>query len=246
MSFPSRLRLALVGLVTALTAFLPLQAGQADSRPALTSLVIQLDNGQSYSLTKKELRAKKGGVIFWGDWAVYNLLVPYHFYNRQDAGPVEVIRTWILPGSDGQLPGFLLKTAEGPVNPLDKGGRDHKRRDYAWAPRPKVISIIVGYEDGRSHSLTDEELYDEKSGVLFWGDDAVKNILVPFYYFSKNLPTSPSDVIKLWEGGVPVGSGSADSEEAPTATLKAAVISTPNELPAFLVKPRCIPIYPTD
>jgi len=249
MSFPSRLRLALVGLALTLTAFLPLHAGQADqpTRPPVTSLVIQLDNGQVYSLSQKELQAKKGGVIFWGDWAVYNLLVPYYFYNRHDAGPVEVIRTWILPGSNGQLPGFLLKTADGPVNPLDKGKPDHRNRNYGWAHRPKVISIIVGYGEGRSHSLTDWELYEEKSGVLFWGDDAVKNILVPFYYFSKGLPTSPADVLKLWEAGIPVGSGSTDPEATPSAaTFKAAIISPSDELPPFIVKPACIPQMPTN
>jgi len=245
MSFLSRLRLASLGLGLALTTLVPLHAGQKTQpadRPSLSSLVIQLDNGQSYSLSQKELKAKHGGAIFWGDWAVYNLLVPYHFYNRQDAGPVEVIRTWILPGSNGQLPGFLLKTADGPVNPLDPCGPDHGHHAFAWGNRPKVISIVVGLDDGRSHSLTQEELYDEKSGVLFWNDDAVNNILVPFYYYAKNLPTSPADVINLWNAGVPVGSAATAGGISSLAVAQPSI----DDLPGFLVKPRCIPNYPME
>ena len=242
MSFLSRLRLASVGLAVVLTTLSSLHAGQKDqttARPGLDSLVIQLDNGQSYSLDKRELKAKQGGVIFWGDWAVYNLLVPYHFFNRQAAGPVEVIQTWAMPGPNGQLPGFLLKTAEGAINPLDPGKPGRRHRHHAWGERPKVISILVGLEDGRSYSLTDEELNDEKSGVLFWGDDAVNNILVPFYYFSKNLPTSPADVINLWTSGARVPALAASS-----SVSKLIITPTDDELPAFLVKPRCIPQYP--
>lgn len=115
--------------------------------------------------------------------------------------------------------------------------------DPSRNPRPAAVSIQVGLEDGRSYYLTQEELYDSKSGVLFWGDNAVKNILVPFYVFAANLPTSPSDVLNLWDT---TQASSASASATSSKSISATMSASRGELPAFLVKPRCIPGYPLD
>jgi len=243
MSFLCRLRLACLGLALIAASSFPAAAKTPGARTPLSSLVIQLDNGQKYSLSKKELKDKKGGVIFWGDWAVYNLLVPYHFFNRQNVGPDDVIRLWTMPGRSGQLPGFLVLTADGPIYPLDPGGPNLAPTVFSYNPRPAAISVQVGLEDGRSYYLSQEELYDGKSGVLFWGDNAVKNILVPFYVFAANLPTSPTDVLNLWDT---TQAASAPASATSAKSISATMTASRSELPAFIVKPRCIPGYPLD
>jgi hypothetical protein len=204
MGFQKRFRQVCTGLGLALLAssWLHAEVNTPPPRPSVTSLVIQLDNGQTYALSQTELQDEKAGMIAWNDWTVNNLLIPHYLFSPQGVGVDSAIRAWYLPGPSGQLPGFLIKTENGLVNPLDPGvpGSDN----YVFNPhRPVVVSIVVGIEDGRTYSLTQVDLYEQKSGSLIWKDGAVNAVLVPFYCRATGLPTSPADVLKLWGTGVP-------------------------------------------
>lgn len=233
-----RLRLSIVVLGLFLAVALAPAASAKDlepQRPALASLVIHLDNGYTYALTEQELKDKKGGAIFWGDWAVFNLLVPYHFFNRQKCGPDDVVRIWNTP-SHGQLPGFIIKTQDGPVDPFADHAPAFDKSLLGFFKRPRVLSIVVGLEDGRSYSLTDFQLYDEKSGVLLWNDEAVKNMLMPFYFYASGLKTSAADVLDIWNRATPSSSAK---------TLSTTTVPVPPTLPPFIVKPACTPWTPS-
>lgn len=237
----SRLRNALVcfGLLWSTGAATPIQAApeQKVSRPQLTSLVIGLEDGRSYSLTQKELNDPKGGAIFWGDWAVTHLLVPEAYFNKKFKGSAEdLFRLWFTPGRSGELPAFLVQTGSGAAYPLDPGGPDRHTDSFGRALRPRIQSILVGYADGRRIPMSELALRDEKSGILLWSDYAVSNILLPFYLSAKDLPTSPEDVMRIWNQPSPAPT----SASAPASR---SMVMTPNELPAYLVKPMCIPSY---
>lgn len=82
--------------------------------------------------------------------------------------------------------------------------------------RKVLKSITLEFEDGTTHRLEGHVLHAPKSGVLFWGDHAVENILGPFYDAHPELPPDSEMVMGLW--------------------------NTPNEageLPPFLIKPLC-------
>jgi len=225
----SCLRNALAAMLVILGLGSPRAAAQATftkaGRPVLTSLTLTLDDGRAYSLTPQQLADPRGGAIFWGDWAVANLLVPSHRFRADVRAQAEdVMALWASSGHSGQLPAFLVNTAAGPVNPLDPGGP----QPNAWGPgsRPAVTAITVGYADGRVLSLGRRILRDRRSGVLVWNDFAVANLFMPFYLMSPGLPTHPEDVMRTWN--------------TPTA---APTLSGQVETPAFLVKPECIPQY---
>jgi len=214
----------------------PVQGAEAAAklnvtRPEITSLVIALEDGRSYALSTRELTDAKGGAIFWGDWAVANLLIPQYAFRPHDqitAGAV--LRLWFTPGASGELPAFLVHTPNGPVYPLDPDGPSAGAWVFPMNPRPRVAHITVGYADGRMLALTEVALRDPKSGVMVWTDFAVANLLIPFYRSARNLPTSPEDVMRIWHRpGVAPG-------------LKS--LGTEAEYPGFLVKPACIPSYP--
>ncbi len=198
-------------------------------RPQITSLTIALEDGRSYSLSTEQLQAPKGGAIFWGDWAVINLLLPqYSFRPLNFVNAERVLRLWFTPGPSGQLPAFLVNTPQGPIYPLAEAA------PQGWiAPRysrPRVAHIAVGYADGRCLSLSEFALRDPKSGVMVWTDFAVANLLIPFYRNARHLPTQPEDVMRIWH----------QSGFAPARTF----LPENQELPGFLVKPACIPSYP--
>ena len=162
-------------------------SGQKATRPEIASLTIVLDDGRSYALTNDELKEAKGGAIFWGDWAVSNLLVPFHASNREvDPTSYAVIQYWWTPARSGELPAFLLQTAKGPIYPLDPSGPDPAARAFQPAYRPRVLQIVVGYKDGRSLPFSEFILRDEKSGVMVWNDFAVEHLLIPFYAAGKS------------------------------------------------------------
>ncbi len=137
-----------------------------------------------------------------------------------------------MPSPSGELPAFLIKPQCIPSYPLNPEGPS--AFPVGPAHRPKVRAIVLSYQDGREYTLTDRELNDGKSGVLFWGDYAVKNMLVPFYMLTRGLATTPGDVLKLW-----------NTPLRPKTLGKAAADSGDDfELPGFLLKPQCIPSYP--
>jgi hypothetical protein len=229
----SRLHHALFSLALALgilgSGTLVASAPAVVTRPRITSLTVALEDGRSYALTAQQLADPKGGALFWGDWAVANLLVPHYIFNRTtDVSAETVLRLWCFPGPSGQRPAFLVKTGDGPVNPLDPGPADLPRFDFS--PRTQVTAITVGYADGRFLSLNKLALRDRRSGVLVWNDHAVANLFIPFYLAAPNLPTHPEDVLDTW--GSP----------APTLGRTALAAQT-TELPGFLIKPMCIPGY---
>lgn len=83
-------------------------------------------------------------------------------------------------------------------------------------PRKQLKAITLEFQDGSTRRLEGNVIDDPKSGVLFWGDHAVENLLAPFYAANPGLGHTADSVQKLWQ--------------------------TPNaagELPAFLVKPIC-------
>jgi hypothetical protein len=207
-------------------------AKPAVTRPQITSLVIALEDGRSYALSAQELAAAKGGAIFWGDWAVANLLVPH--YTFRPKGPttaLSVVRLWFTPGPSGELPAFLVCTPDGPVYPLDPGGPAHDSWIFPSSPRPRIARITVGYGDGRVFALKELALRDGKSGVMLWNDYAIANLLIPFYRSAPHLPTSPEDAMQFWNKPV----------AAPGIN---AVNGVMEELPGYTVKPECIPSYP--
>ena len=215
----------------------PVQAGDATTarndipRPQITSLVIALEDGRSYALSAQELAEPMGGAIFWGDWAVSNLLVPQYLCRPQ--GPMDaanVMRLWFTVGASGDLPAFLVHTPTGPIYPLDPGGPKDSGWVFSYRPRPRVAQITVGYADGRTSMLSERILRDSKSGVMVWTDFAVANLLIPFYRGARHLPTRPEDVMKTWNQPVAVPSRRGFAEAL--------------EFPGFLVKPACIPSYP--
>ena len=206
-------------------------AGSEISRPQITSLVIALEDGRSYALSAQELAEPMGGAIFWGDWAVSNLLVPQYLCRpRSPMNAAEVMRLWFTVGASGELPAFLVHTLAGPVYPLDPGGPKESGWVFSFRPRPQVAQITVGYADGRMFTLSERILRDSKSGVMVWTDFAVANLLIPFYRGERHLPTRPEDVMRTWNQPVAAPSRKGLVEEL--------------EFPGFLVKPACIPSYP--
>lgn len=223
---PLLLALALMGGATwnAAAATLPVQQAP---RPKLSSLVLRLDDGRSYGLSAQELADAEGGAVFWNDWAVVNLLMPFALHSRRSPWASDsVLRLWFTPGPSGELPPFLLQTADGPRCPLDSDG---PTKGSAFR-RTQVVQILVGYEDGRVRLLQGEDLNDRRSGVMVWNDTAVANLLLPFYLKARSLPTRADDVLRTWT--------------TPIATTQKSSLVATAELPGFLVKPRCIPYYP--
>jgi hypothetical protein len=224
----------------------------APTRPVLTSLTVTLNDGRIYSLTPEQLADPKGGAIFWGDWAVSNLLIPHHRFrgHGRGNGPAkarptadddaeDVMNLWTCSGNSGQPPAFLVNTSDGPINPLDPGGPRFLLPRQGR--RARVADITVGYADGRFHSLSEDVLRDEKSGVLVWNDYAVANIFIPFYFLTPNLPTKPEDVLRTWTTPTTPPS---DASSSSTTTFSLTATQTQSlEMPAYLVKPRCIPQY---
>ena len=223
----SAFRSALCALALGLTTLLGAGPAPLPVRPIVTSLTITLDDGRTYSVTPQQLADPQGGAVFWGDWAVANILVPHHANEpRVSLSPSDVHNLWNHPGASGQLPAFLLNTAGGPVYPLDPGGPTGRNS----GPRPQIQSIQVGYADGRSHFLSQLALRDGRSGVIVWNDFAVATLFIPFYFLNPGLPTRPYDVLRIWNQPV-----------APVASTSTAA----TELPAYMVKPQCMPIYPS-
>lgn len=205
-------------------------AGPKATRPEIASLTIVLDDGRSYALSGDELKEAKGGAIFWGDWAVSNLLVPFHAGNREvDTTAYAVIQYWWTPARSGDLPAFLLQTAKGPIYPLDTSGPDPSARPFQPAYRPRVLQIVVGYTDGRSFPFSELVLRDEKSGVMVWNDFAVEHLLIPFYAAGKSPITSAADVARTWHS------------RSTGRYFSSSLIASDHEQPGFLVKPQCIP-----
>jgi hypothetical protein len=224
------LSLSLVwGVGTPLLAGHP--TGEKVARPQIHSISIVLDDGRRYDLQDQELQDVKGGAIFWDDWALANLLIPYYFFSRDEScSPEAVIRLWYMPGRSGQLPAFLILTSAGPICPLESEGALPGFGGVGFFRRPKITSLRVEYEDGRVIPLSDFVLTDQKSGVMVWSDFAVTHLFVPFYLSAKNLPTKPGDVLRIWR--------------SPTRkTSSRNFMADQEELPGFLVKPRCIPSY---
>lgn len=212
-----------------------LSAAPPAPRPQVISLTIALDDGRTYALKSDDLADDQGGAIFWGDWAVYHILFPYAIF-RGDPGlkPKDLVHLWHAPAPNGEQPAFILRSGNKFCYPLNPAGPDASLHGTTF--RNKVVAITIGLSDGRNYSLNSLELYDERSGVLFWRDHSVHNMLVPFYAMSKGLPTSPGDVIRLWHG----------SSRTASPGLNAAGITSNKvtELPAFLVKPLCMPRDP--
>jgi len=227
----SLLRNALISLVLGLggTA-LGAAEGPGSARPQIANLTIALEDGRSYSLSTQQLSAPKGGAIFWGDWAVINLLLPqYSFRPRNLVNAERVLRLWFTPGASGQLPAFLVNTPDGPIYPLDEPGQSGWI--FSLPQRPRIARIAVEYADGRSLALSEYSLRDPKSGVMVWTDFAVANLLIPFYRSARHLPTLPEDVMRIWHQPTPAPNQSFAGPDF-------------QELPGFLVKPACIPSYP--
>ncbi len=226
--------LALAGMVPSAAArpsdAAPSKVAQPSvERPALRYVTLGLDDGRTFTLDQEDLGADRGGVLFWGDWAVYHILVPFYAYDQTlPTSPQDVIRLWNTPNAQGELPAFLIKPRCMPTYPLV----DRPARASGGAPyRPKVTSLEVGFADGRRYKLTEAELDDPKSGVIFWSDFAVENLLVPFYRHSKGLPTTAEAALAAWHGPV----------SKPRALRS---FGGDKELPAFFIKPRCMPTYP--
>ena len=235
----SCLRNALFTLALALGASTGMRAdppaARAVLRPQITSLTLDLEDGRSYALTAEQLADPGGGAIFWGDWAVTNILVLSHSLNpKAPVSPFEVLALWYFPGPSGQRPAFLVNTGAGPVYPLDPAD-PRASPSFSFAHRPLVTAITVGYADGRRLPLSQLALRDSRSGVLVWNDHAVSDLFIPFYLTNPSLPTRPADVMRTWNKPIASTGTSTTSRTLATDTM---------ELPAFMIKPMCIPGYP--
>lgn len=198
-------------------------------RPTITGITLTLDDGRVYALPTQHLNHPKAGAIFWGNWAVTNILaLHYMFEPHGSVTAASVMNLWTSPGGSGQLPAFLVNTVDGPVYPLDPGGPQGSSNGSAT--RPQVTAIHVTFADGRVNVLNQLALTDGRSGVLIWNDFAVASMFIPFYLMNPGLPTRPADVLKFWNQPVP----------APASATTGAT-----ELPAYLVKPQCMPNYPS-
>lgn len=205
------------------------------ARPQVTALTLTLEDGRTYALKSDELADDQGGAVFWGDWAVYNILFPYAiFHGDPGLRPKDLVHLWNAPAPNGEQPAFLVRSGHKFCYPLNPAAPDASL--FGTTFRNKVVAITIGFADGRSYSLNSLELYDERSGVLFWQDHSVHNMLVPFYAMSRGLPTSAGDVIRLWNEGRNL---SPHGGNGPGTTLKKATA-----LPGFLVKPLCMPRDP--
>ena len=199
-------------------------------RPTITGITLRLDDGRGYTVSPQQLADPRGGAIFWGTWAVSNILVPHYMFEPQEGQSASsVMKLWAAPGASGQLPAFLVNTSDGPVYPLDPGG---PQAANAAAQRPQVTAIHIRFADGRSLALNQLALTDGRSGVLIWNDFAVASLFIPFYLMNPSLPTRPYDVLKTWNQPV----------TAPGTPAKTG--ATP-ELAAYMVKPQCMPQYPS-
>lgn len=197
-------------------------------RPAPVRITLSLEDGRSYTLPTEQVQEPRGGALFWGDWAVVNLLLPqYRARPARLLDAAKVLRLWFTPGASGQLPAFLVNTPEGPVYPLDQPSEGGWH--FTPSPRPRVAAVEVEYGDGRVLHLSEYVLRDPKSGVMVWTDFAVANFFIPFYRNAQGLPTRPEDVMRLWHQRVPALGFRARPDL--------------EELPGFLVKPECIPSY---
>lgn len=224
--FASLFRNALISLALGLGGAV-LGAG-TPTRPQIASLTIALEDGRSYALSSRQLSEPSGGALFWGDWAVTNLLLPQYTFRPLGLINAErVLSLWFTPGASGQLPAFLVNTPEGPIYPLDQPGAG--TWTIPFPARPRVARIAVEYADGRRLALSDYALHDSKSGVMVWSDFAVANLFIPFYRNARRLPTRPEDVMRIWHEGT-------------TAPGRTSLMES-KELPGFLVKPACIPSY---
>jgi hypothetical protein len=201
-------------------------------------MTLALDDGRTYAMKGSDLSDDHGGVIFWNDWAVYNILYPFVlFHGHQEMKPKELIQLWNTPAANGEQPAFLVRVDGKLCYPLNPAGPNAKPQTTNF--RNSIVAITLGYADGRSYSLSNVELTDERSGVLLWQDFAVNNMLVPFYAMNTSLPTTPGDVVRLWNSNC---HASAQGQNH-TSLQGNAASSVVQEMPAFLVKPQCIPQY---
>ena len=201
-------------------------APAAMGRPHITGITLNLEDGRSYQLSNAQLSDPDGGALFWGDWAVANILAPFQAFTAASGiAPGSALSLWHCPGPSGQRPAFMVATAAGPVYPLDPGGPSGC--PDANAIRPAVTAITIHYADGRHLSLNKLSLTDGRSGILVWTERAVASYLIPFYLTHPNLPTRPEDVMRIWNTPV-------QAPASPAGTT---------ELAAYMVKPMCIPGY---
>jgi hypothetical protein len=199
----------------------------------VTSLTLALNDGRTYTLKGDDLADDHGGVIFWNDWAVYNILYPFVlFQGNKGMKPKDLVRLWNGAAANGEQPAFLVRVNGKLCYPLNPAAPNASPQGTLF--RSAIVAITLGYADGRSYSLTDLELNDERSGVLFWQDFAVNHMLVPFYAMNTTLPTTPGDVIRLWNSNCHASAQGQNNASA------ASVVS---EMPGFLVKPMCVPRY---
>ncbi|HJW73707.1 MAG TPA: hypothetical protein VJ486_12840 [Geothrix sp.] len=228
-----RLQVLLLCLGLAGLANQTLSAAPPATRPQVTSLVLALNDGRTYALKGDDLADDHGGVIFWNDWAVYNILYPFVLF-QGDKGmkPKDLVRLWNGAAANGEQPAFLVRVNGKLCYPLNPAAPNASPQGTIF--RSAVVAITVGYADGRSYSLTDLELNDERSGVLFWQDFSVNHMLVPFYAMNTTLPTTPGDVVRLWN---------SSSHASAQGQGNAAAASVVSEQPGFLVKPACVPAY---
>lgn len=87
--------------------------------------------------------------------------------------------------------------------------------------RQTLKALTLEFEDGSTRRIEGQPITDARSGVLFWNDFSVQEILVPFYRQHPELGIAPERVLELWS-------------QAGRNGL----------LPAFLMKPQCEVTHP--
>lgn len=83
-------------------------------------------------------------------------------------------------------------------------------------PRPKIKSITILLEDGRTKVIEGAALDDPKGGALVWNDYGAKMVMRAAYK-ENGEPHKAQKVDDIWDG---TGAASASATESPSIMVK--------------------------
>jgi len=87
-------------------------------RHVLTRIVLEFEDGSTRSLEGLPISDDRSGVLFWNDFSVQEILVPFYRQHPElNVPPERVLELWSQPGQDGKLPGFLMKPLCSVIHP---------------------------------------------------------------------------------------------------------------------------------
>lgn len=79
-------------------------------RQTLKALTLEFADGSSRRIEGLPITDGRSGVLFWNDFSVQEILVPFYRQHPElGIAPERVLELWSQVGQDGLLPGFLMK-----------------------------------------------------------------------------------------------------------------------------------------